>query len=198
MNSSKVILPNSTRIQSGLLGFDAVQLSSTLTCSVTSPERPSPPSSVEGQRLVLNSNALETLLNLLILSEELSPSSWEGPKTTLKSVEELALWTNEMVIPQKDLLNHMLLDVSATFCRVPEVRAIYFQQYMGEIQFFVLLSIDRYDSQLMDRLIELEYGIRLKYSQTVFEFFYPPAGSSPDRDFIHPAARCIFMRNGRS
>jgi len=46
----------------------------------------------------------------------------------------------------------------------------------------------------MDQLLDEEYAVRKKYSQLVFEFFYPPAGALEKEDFIHPRARCIYTK----
>lgn len=84
--------------------------------------------------------------------------------------------------------------ISRKFSKIEEVKSIYVQRYREELQIQVLLSIDHYDGDLMDTLLDIEYDIRKMFPEIVFEFFYLPAGISEKRDFIHPEAECIYMR----
>lgn len=94
----------------------------------------------------------------------------------------------------KELEQEALLSVVSNFSEVEKVKSIYLQRYREEIQIYVLLFISQYDSDLMDTLLDIEYNIRKKYPQLVFEFFYPPARISEKKDFIHPQAQCIYAR----
>lgn len=94
----------------------------------------------------------------------------------------------------KELEQSALIDILASFSKIEKVKSIYFQRYRDEIQVYVLISVEHYDSKLMDTLLDAEYEIRKKYIQLIFEFFYPPAGLSEKEDFIHPKAQCIFAR----
>ena len=87
-----------------------------------------------------------------------------------------------------------LLEIVNRFSRIEEVKSIYVQHYQDEICVYVLLSINRYNEKLMDQLLDEEYAVRKKYSQLVFEFFYPPVGFLEKGDFIHPKAQCIYMK----
>lgn len=87
-----------------------------------------------------------------------------------------------------------LFSVVMEFSKVEKVKSIYVQRYGEELQVQVLLSVTQYDSELMDVLLDIEYNIRKWYPEIVFEFFYPPAGISDKKDFIHPQAQCIYMR----
>jgi hypothetical protein len=91
-----------------------------------------------------------------------------------------------------ELEQESLLCIASEFSKVDEVQSIYVQKYREELQIQVLLSITCYDSDLMDTLLDIEYDIRKKYPEIVFEFFYPPAGVSDRKDFIHPQAQCIY------
>lgn len=88
----------------------------------------------------------------------------------------------------------ILFTVASRFGKVEKVKSIYFQKYREELQVQILLSITQYDSALMDTLLDIEYDIRKKYPERVFEFFYPPVGISDKKDFIHSKAQCIYAR----
>jgi hypothetical protein len=94
----------------------------------------------------------------------------------------------------KDLEQDALLSIVNEFSRIKKVHSIYVQKYREELQILILLSIDQYDYALMDSLLDIEYNIRERYPEIVFEFFYPPVGISDKKDFIHPRAYCIFSR----
>ena len=94
----------------------------------------------------------------------------------------------------RELEQEALLAIAGEFSKVEKVKSIYVQKYREELQIQILLSITQYDSHLMDTLLDIEYDIRKRYPEIVFEFFYPPAGISDKKDFIHPEAQCIYAR----
>lgn len=57
---------------------------------------------------------------------------------------------------------------------INKIKSIYIQKYKGEIQIYILLSITDYNDDLMDALLDIEYNIRKKFPELVFEFFYIP------------------------
>lgn len=156
-----------------------------------------PRSYLEHMGTALTYDVMSRYLNLWLIEKVLSSYRPEPPENTPQDIVRIY---DRIVNPpflstqESEPLSDMLLEVCARFASVPEVRSIYFQRYRDEIQFFVLLSVERYDGELMDRLIDIEYNLRIRYSSVVCEFFYPPAGSGWNRDFIHPAATCIFSR----
>lgn len=94
----------------------------------------------------------------------------------------------------KELEQEALLAIASEFSQIEKVQSIYIQKYREELQIQILLSIAQYESDLMDILLDIEYDIRKRYPEIVFEFFYPPAGISRKEDFIHPRAQCIYSR----
>ena len=94
----------------------------------------------------------------------------------------------------KKLEQEALLSIAREFSKVEKVKSIYVQKYREELQVHTPLSITQYDSDLMDTLLDIEYDIRKRYPEIVFEFFYSPAGISDKKDFIHPQAQCIYAR----
>lgn len=94
----------------------------------------------------------------------------------------------------KKLEQEALFSIAMEFSKVEKVKSIYFQKYRDEIQIYIILSISQYDSSLMDILLDIEYDIRKRYTDIVFEFSYPPATISEEKDFIHPHAQRIYAR----
>jgi hypothetical protein len=94
----------------------------------------------------------------------------------------------------RDLERLALYEIAKKFRRVKEVKSIYVQRYGEELQIFILVSVEKYNDDLMDKLLDMEYDIRKMFPELVFEFFYPPARVSEKKDFIHPQAECIFSR----
>jgi len=93
-----------------------------------------------------------------------------------------------------ELEQEAFLAIAREFSQIEKVQSIYVQKYREEVQIQILLSVTQYDNELMDTLLDIEYDIRKRYTEIVFEFFYPPAGISEKRDFIHPQAYCIYSR----
>jgi hypothetical protein len=93
----------------------------------------------------------------------------------------------------EELKQQALSLIVRKFSKIKKVKSIYVQRYRGELQIFVLLLGNRYDADLMDHLLDIEYEIRKMFPDIVFQFFYPPAGISEKKDFIHPQAECIYM-----
>ena len=94
----------------------------------------------------------------------------------------------------EDLELEATLAITSEFSRIEKVQSIYIQRYREELQIYILLSIYQYNSSLMDTLLDIEYDIRKKFPEVIFEFFYPPTSVSEKQDFIHPQAYCIYSR----
>ena len=87
-----------------------------------------------------------------------------------------------------------LLIIEQEYSRYEKVKSIYVQKYRAELQVQVLLSIDEYNDELMENLLDIEYDIRKRFSCLTFTFLYPPVGNVEREDIMHPEARCIFSR----
>jgi len=61
------------------------------------------------------------------------------------------------------------------FRKIEKVKSIYVQRYREELRIFVFLSGDKYDANLLDELLDIEYEIRKMFPDIVFQFFYLPA-----------------------
>ncbi len=87
-----------------------------------------------------------------------------------------------------------LLIIVREYSKYEKVKSIYVQKYRAEIQIQILLSIDEYDDELIDNLLDTEYDIHKEFSSLTFTFFYLPVGVVEKEDTVHPEARCIFSR----
>ena len=113
--------------------------------------------------------------------------------------EESIMYTKALLGKEREptsggLEKEVFLAITTKFSQIEKVQSIYIQKYREELQIFILLSISTYNYELMDFLLDIEYDIRKRYPEIVFEFFYPPAGISKKEDFIHPRAQCIYSR----
>jgi len=66
------------------------------------------------------------------------------------------------------------LEVARRFKAVAKVHSIYTNNYMGRKQFLILTSNEKYDDELMDQLLSIEYEFHLEYMQTPVRFAYIP------------------------
>jgi hypothetical protein len=88
-------------------------------------------------------------------------------------ITELAGVTKEQV--EKGLEALMVLSIIVQkFRKIEKVKSIYVQRYRGELRIFVFLSGAKYDANLMDELLDIEYEIRKMFPENVFQFFYLP------------------------
>lgn len=109
---------------------------------------------------------------------------------SLETSESLA----EEPTQQTDGEEEAFLSIAVAFHAFPRVKSIYVQKFRSDIQVFTVLAIQAYDDGLMDQLLDREWQIRQVHSQLFFDFAYPIGSEAGTPDFIHPAARCIFVR----
>lgn len=103
----------------------------------------------------------------------------------IQAISKKAVTKNDEIIVLQDIIVH--------FGEIEKVKSIYFQKYRDEIQLYILINSPHYDYELMDNLFEIEYKIRKKYPDIIFQFIYPPAEITKD-DFVHPQAQCIYTK----
>jgi len=106
---------------------------------------------------------------------------------TFESLFKAVRETQEL---EEEIFARIVLD----FGKIEKVKSVYVQKYLDELQIYIPLTIEYYDSDLMKTLLYKEYNIRKKHADIVFEFFYPPVGTSDKGAFIHPLASCIYSR----
>ena len=64
------------------------------------------------------------------------------------------------------------LIIANAFKDIEEVTAIYAQRYRQELQVIVLLSIGRYDDELMYKLSNIEYDLQKENRDPLLAFSY--------------------------
>jgi len=86
------------------------------------------------------------------------------------------------------------LIIANAFKDIDELTAIYTQRYRQELQVIVLLSIERYDDNLMYKLLNIEYDLQKENRDPLLAFSYIPKVYINKRDILHPNALLIFER----
>jgi len=87
--------------------------------------------------------------------------------------------------------------VEKAFVAVEKVLAVYMQRYRRELQFKVLLDTTKYDWDLMDELLDIEYEL-LKHQPAAFLFDFTYLPSAAKETMVHPSAKLVFRKsNGR-
>ena len=86
------------------------------------------------------------------------------------------------------------LTIANAYKDVEEVLAIYTQKYRQELQVIVLLSIERYDDDLMYKLLNIEYDLQKENREPLLAFSYIPKVYINKRDIVHPNALLIFEK----
>ena len=68
----------------------------------------------------------------------------------------------------------MFLDIVKRFGEVERVKSIFVGNCKGEVRVFVVIMEDKWDPDLRDMLLDIEYSIRKGFPDVVFQFFYLP------------------------
>lgn len=77
---------------------------------------------------------------------------------------------------------------------IDEVIAIYSQRYRSELQITVFLKTDKYNNELMYKLLDIEYELHKQFSDPLLTFSYIPRIYENRREIIHPETRLLFER----
>lgn len=97
-------------------------------------------------------------------------------------------------IRKEPKISEIELIIANAFKDIDEVTAIYTQRYRQELQVIVLLSIERYDDNLMYKLLNIEYDLQKENRDPLLAFSYIPKVYINKRDILHPNALLIFER----
>jgi len=84
--------------------------------------------------------------------------------------------------------------IVAEFVQIDEVASIYMQKFDYESKITILLSIDKYDDELMDKLLDIEYALQSEIKEPLLSFSYIPKIYSDKSDILHPNNILIFER----
>jgi hypothetical protein len=89
---------------------------------------------------------------------------------------------------------YLLLEIAARFSRHGEVQAVYCQQYRDEIQIIVPIDTPSFSVDILDRLLDDEYEVRMKANDIILSFSYPALGATCRMEVVHPTARLLYVR----
>jgi len=111
----------------------------------------------------------------------------------------LTWWTRHVVWHLNIVASEMneedlLLEIAGRFSKHEKVQAVYQQSYEDETQITVAIDTQRYEPELLERLLEDEYEIRQLAGARVMSFTYPPTGVVPRQDIVHPKARLLYLK----
>jgi hypothetical protein len=68
----------------------------------------------------------------------------------------------------------VFFDIVRKFSEIKEVESIFIRKYRREVNVFVVVIEDSYNFDLRDKLLDVEYELRKKFFDVVFQFFYLP------------------------
>lgn len=97
-------------------------------------------------------------------------------------------------VQKEPKISEIELIIANAFKDIDEVRAIYTQKYRQELQVIVLLSIEKYDDNLMYKLLNIEYDLQKENRDPLLAFSYIPKVYINKREVLHPNASLIFER----
>jgi hypothetical protein len=80
------------------------------------------------------------------------------------------------------------------FKQIDEVESIYVQRYTYEWKIIILLNNKRYDDELMDRLLDIEYDLQNRDEDPLLDFSYIPKIYNNKWDILHPSSLLIYER----
>ena len=80
------------------------------------------------------------------------------------------------------------------FKQINEVESIYVQKYTYEWKVIILLSNEKHDDELMDRLLDIEYDLQNRDEDPLLDFSYIPKIYNNKWDILHPSSLPIFER----
>ncbi len=85
-------------------------------------------------------------------------------------------------------------DLANSYRAVPEVTALYVQNFRQETQVTILLAVPKYDDKVMDELLDIEYALQKRHEHCNLAVSYIPQVFKNRREIVHPMARLIFER----
>jgi len=85
-------------------------------------------------------------------------------------------------------------EVAKKFKDVPEVEAIYVDSYLETKRFQILTSNRKYDDQLMEKLISIEYELKVAYRDMIASFEYIPKVYEQTNEIIRSESKLIYKR----
>src|SRR4030042_5631009 len=101
---------------------------------------------------------------------------------------------NAMALTTQQKVNEYFGVLVEKYKYIPEVKAIYIDEYLDEKNITILLSINQYDDKLMEDLIQKELDISKIFSDVVATYNYIPDLIDNKESIIGEKAKLIFER----
>lgn len=84
--------------------------------------------------------------------------------------------------------------VAKNFKGVPEVEAIYVDLYLDSRRFQILTSNSKYDDELMEKLLAIEYELKIAYRDITTSFEYIPRIYENINEIVSSRSKLIYRR----
>jgi len=95
---------------------------------------------------------------------------------------------------EQDRATELESEVAKKFKDVPEVEAIYVDLYLDSRRFQILTSNSRYDDELMDKLLTIEYDMKIAYRDITTSFEYIPRIYENTNEIVSSRSKLIYRR----
>lgn len=104
-------------------------------------------------------------------------------------------YSESRITPKETGIKKAMSIVADAFAKFSEVNAIYMQRWRSELQFVVLLNIEKYDSDLIDKLLDVEYELLQHEGEGVlWDFAYLPCKGRDSTEVVSSSATVVFSR----
>jgi len=95
---------------------------------------------------------------------------------------------------EKDRETELESEVAKKFKDVPEVEAIYVDLYLDSRRFQILTSNSKYDDELMEKLLTIEYEMKIAYRDITTSFEYIPRIYENTNEIVSSRSKLIYRR----
>lgn len=131
------------------------------------------------------------------LRETMSAISSEPLKfsTLFRQLEWLDMLAGREEEVEADIEQRVERKVIDTFERIEQVFSIYTDEYLQRKRFLILTTNEKYDDDLMDRLLIAERDIRLQFKDIPISFEYIPKLVEALSQVLNPHAGLIWSRS---
>lgn len=160
--------------------------------------------------LISQSYSTSTFINTLSAISPVTLKPVEGEKTSsvfqdTRNMYQVFYYVNqfkrsriseEIDIPEKSDEFILFTSIACKFMDIEEVDEIYVDRYLDEYLIYVMLNNDKYDSVLMDKLIERELKVFDLLPNLFLNFKYIPNKFIGKDDIIPIDAKLIYQEQG--
>ena len=96
---------------------------------------------------------------------------------------------------EQDRATELESEVAKKFKGAPEVEAIYVDLYLDSRRFQILTSNSKYDDELMDKLLTIEFELKTVYKDITTSFEYIPRVYEHTNEIIGSRSKVIYRRD---